>query len=243
MEKRYEALLQIKYQEMLQRIVNATRSRAQTVPKFRDSGNGCIRITIAPLSDLAESWLGGGLSDFSEGFSGLKFNDVCEREWVFPIRPGGSHTILWTDPNDGHTEHINCYAFSAMKIAFMSWWRRRAQANDLKKFRKLVRKLAEGDIPHDLKHFTAENGWAANLGVTCTTVKLDHKDFIRLYVCVSGADEEDDEACALAGMMTVEEFFSTEVCRLTDAGCFKVGEDYLPFSFSVSPDFINLEEA
>lgn len=56
MEKKSN-LLDLKYQDLLWRIVGAVRRQARTIPAFRDSHNGCIRITIVPLTQDADTWL------------------------------------------------------------------------------------------------------------------------------------------------------------------------------------------
>ena len=49
--------------------------------------------------------------------------DICEREFIFKIDPRGSHTIQYVC-EDGHTEPVNCYGYSALKTAWASWKRK-----------------------------------------------------------------------------------------------------------------------
>ena len=90
-----------------------------------------------PLSQLAEAWLGGGLSDFGE-FPDTNVHDVCEREYIYKLNPEGSHTIQFIC-EDGHTEPVNCYGYSALKVAYASWKRQ---------FDKWVQ---DNDIPETLE--------------------------------------------------------------------------------------------
>ncbi len=188
MEKKSN-LLDLKYQDLLWRIVGAVRREARTIPLFRDSHNGCIRITIVPLTQDADIWLGGGTSDFGE-FPEVNIADVCEREFVYKIDPRGSHTIQCVC-EDGHTEPVNCYGYSALKTAWASWKR---------KMRK------SSDEPY-MGYFTEDNGWSVHDGSVCTTVTLDGKDFCRLYVCTSGAKSSEDKQCSLAGILEAQECF------------------------------------
>lgn len=188
MEKKSN-LLDLKYQDLLWRIVGAVRREARTIPLFRDSHNGCIRITIVPLTQDADIWLGGGTSDFGE-FPEVNIADVCEREFVYKIDPRGSHTIQCVC-EDGHTEPVNCYGYSALKTAWACWKR---------KMRK------SSDEPY-MGCFTEDNGWSVHDGSVCTTVTLDGKDFCRLYVCTSGAKSSEDKQCSLAGILEAQECF------------------------------------
>lgn len=233
----YNCLFSFKYQDLLHRIVNRIREKAQRVPAFRDSGNGCIRITMVPLSELADAWLGGGLSDFGE-FPGVNVADICEREFVFAIRPGGSHTIAWKSPDDGHAEPVNCYAYSAMKTAFAAW-RRQFEA-----------RMTEAEVPADTwqerrdqetRYFTEDNGWSTHTGAVYTTLSLDGEDFMRVYVCTSGATEREDEDCSLAGLHEVQDFFygATEMVRQNDPDGIYKGA----LNFEMNPDFVSLYES
>lgn len=192
-------LLNVKYQDLLWRIVGAVRRTAKTIPAFRDSHNGCIRITIVPLCEDAEIWFGGGLSEyqlFDSESMGHEVTDVCEREFVFKIDSRGSHTIQWADPNDGHTEPVNCYGYSALKTAYASRINlaRRGQLND------------NGNA-YGMQYFIEDNGWSMHDGSVCTTVSIAGSDFIMLYVCTSGAKSSEDRACSLAGMLEAQKFF------------------------------------
>lgn len=200
MEKKSN-LLDLKYQDLLWRIVGAVRREAQTIPAFRDSHNGCIRITIVPLTQDADTWLGGGTSSFGE-FPEVNIADVCEREFVYKIDPRGSHTIQYVC-EDGHTEPVNCYGYSALKTAWASWKR---------KFDDAVRKglgetFSDFQFRQHTQFFTEDNGWSMHDGSVCTTVTLGGEDFCRLYVCTSGAKSSEDKECSLAGILEAQEYF------------------------------------
>lgn len=205
MEKK-KGLLEITYQNVVWRIVGAVRRKAQDIPVFRDSHNGCIRITIVPLSRDADEWLGGGLYDDSclydyECHAGAEI-DCCEREFVFKIDPRGSHTIQYVC-EDGHTEPVNCYGYSALKTAWASWKR---------KFDEAVRKglgetFSDFQYRQHTQFFSEDNGWSMHDGSVYTTITLDGEDFVRLYVCTSGAKSSEDKECSLAGILEAQECF------------------------------------
>lgn len=193
MEKN-NVLSEMNYQAMIWRIVGAVRRAAKTIPVFRESHNGCIRITIVPLSRTADAWLG-GLNSYYPSHLGTEVVDTCEREFVFKIDPRGSHTIQWTDPEDGHTEPVNCYGYSALKTAWASKVRAWQNPNRL---------IEPGPASG---YYTEENGWAMHNGAVYATVSLQGEEFMRLYVCTSGAKSSEDLECSLAGMLEAQEYF------------------------------------
>lgn len=231
MEKNYNCLFNLKYQHLIWAIVHETRRAARVIPELRDNKNGCIRITMVPLSSLAEAWLGGGLSETDEHCD-THLPDACEREFVYKIHPEGSHTVQYVC-EDGHTEPVNCYGYSALKVAYASWRRR---------FDRWVEKneipedLADHEFRKQTQHFVAENGYSLDKGVVYTTISLDDVGFIRLYVTVSGAQEGvDDERCALVGLLAAQNYFlkvPNSVYLPEDAG----------LNFALTPDFLSQEE-
>lgn len=234
MEKNYNCLFSLRYQHLLSGVVQRVREKARGIPAFRDSGNGCIRVTMVPLSRLADAWLGGGLSDFA-----VNANDICEREFVFAICPGGSHTIAWKSPDDGPVEPVNCYAYSAMKTAFAAWKR------------QFEKRMVEAEVPIDAWqeqrdremqnfNFTEENGWSTHRGALHTTLSLDGEDFMRIYICTSGATEREDEDCSLAGLHAVQDFFygATEMVRKN----YPDGVYADTLEFKMNPDFVSLQD-
>lgn len=83
MEK--SCVLGISCQKFVRQVVDEVRRVADTYAEMKRNKNGCIRITMVPLSGLADEWLGGSEEDFNP-------QDVCEREFVFKINPEGKHT-------------------------------------------------------------------------------------------------------------------------------------------------------
>ncbi len=231
MGKNYNCLFSLKYQNMIQRIVGATRSAADVVPELRDNKNGCIRITLVPLSQLAEAWLGGGLSDFGF-YPEVNTRDVCEREFIYKIHPEGKHTIQFIC-EDGHTEPVNCYGYSALKVAYASW-KRQFDAEVAQK--NLPEDLISHEFQQRTQFFVAENGYSMDRGVIYATVTLDDEDFLRMYVTVSGAQKgEDDEQCALAGMIAANDYFRNAATSI-------VLPPNTQLDFRMIPDFISVQE-
>lgn len=229
MEKRYDCLFDLIFaglghQMLVREIRSAVRRAARTVPTFRDSKNGCIRITIVPLSPLADMWLGGGLSEYSEDPEGLgEVEDICEREYIFKIHPTGSHTIQWKDPKDGHVEPVNCYGYSALKTAWAAKVRQWQNVN-----RPIEPCPASG-------YYVEENGWSMHEGAVCAEVKYKDEDFIRLYVCTSGAKSEEDLNCSLVGMIAAQKFFE----RASEVFSARAARSRF---FTMSPDFVSMQE-
>lgn len=204
MGKNYDCLFNLKYQNLIWRIVTATRQASSTIPEIRDSKNGCVRVTLVPLSQLADDWLGGGLSNFGQHpEDGIR--DVCEREFVYKLHPEGSHTVRYVC-QDGHTEPVNCYSFSALKVAHASWKR---QFDAWVEEHEMPDDLVSAEYLRQTEYMTAENGYSFEDGTVCLTIRLDGEDFLRLYVTVSGAQESiNDERCAFAGTSEAQEYFS-----------------------------------
>lgn len=188
------------YQELASTIVKAVRERAATIPSFRDSHNGCIRITMVPLCKDADVWLG-GMSNYQTWLNGEE-QDVCEREFVYKIDPRGSHTIQYVC-EDGHTEPVNCYGYSALKTAWASWKRKFDDAVH----RGIGETFSDFQFRQHTQFFSEDNGWSMHDGSVCTTVTLDGEDFCRLYVCTSGAKSDEDKQCSLAGILEAQEYF------------------------------------
>lgn len=206
------------YQELASTIVKAVRGRAATIPAFRDSHNGCIRITMVPLCKDADVWLG-GMSNYQTWLNGEE-QDVCEREFVYKIDPRGSHTIQYVC-EDGHTEPVNCYGYSALKTAWASWKR---------KFDDAVRKglgetFSDFQFRQHTQFFTEENGWSMQSGSVYATISVAEVDFIRLYVCTSGAKSDEDEQCSLYGMLAAQEYCKANLKSLNFTPDFKSAYD------------------
>lgn len=172
------------YGYLLKSIRDTVRKKAQEIPDFK---NGCIRVTFRPCCAEADEWLG-GISDWEQ-------QDVTEYEHVFTITPRGSHTIV---VNNGlGPEKVNCYSYSALKVAHCSLARKRIGV--------LISGVDLND--HDL---TEDNGWANEYGAICIEVSKNNCDYCRIYVSVSGADSFDDLRCAEAAIEAVNGYFSVD---------------------------------
>lgn len=192
------------YQGLLWRIVGGARRKAETIPTFRDSRNGCIRICLIPLCRNADNWLG-ELSCYTYPPGVGVVVDRCEREFVFNIDPSGSHVIQWQDPNIvNHVEPVSCYAYSALKMAYAKW---KHQLRLQLSRGEIAQEAYDQQFREQTKYFTEENGWSRHKGAVGMTVQLRDEDFMQVFVCVSGADSRDDHACALEGMLEAQEFF------------------------------------
>jgi len=180
--------IQIGYRDFLQPIVVAVRREAVSVPAFRNSHNGCIRITAIPLCRAANEWMGG----FRTFHTWLEGNDqdTCSLSLTYKIDPQGSYIVRRTF-EDGHIEPVNCCGCSALKTAWA-----------LEKH-EMRNSFSE---PY-LGYFVESNGWSMEDGAVCTTVMLNDQDFVCLCVCVSGAESSDDARCSLAGMIEAEAYF------------------------------------
>lgn len=128
----------------------------------------------------------------------LEPDDIPDYEFTFAITRGGSRVItgIW----DGIEQKVDCYAFSALKIAHCS------RAQGLKK--GLLSGLELGE-----PHLTEENGYGPYFGAICVEVYKTLGDgslepWCGIYVCVSGADSKDDPKCAFAAIPVINGFFS-----------------------------------
>lgn len=184
---------------LIRDIIKVVRERAKEIPKFA-KGNGAIRILIHPYCEEADDWAG-GLSEFR-----TKKPDVVDYEFTFHIKPGGSHIItgVW----DGVKQRVNCYAYSALKIADCA-------------FAAVKRKGALSGLKLGFRHHTEDNGFGPYPGALCVTIwepnydrmtahEPDLKKFCRIYVCVSGADSKDDLYCAWPAIIKIISFFRNE---------------------------------
>lgn len=102
-------------------------------------------------------------------FPEVNVHDVCEREYVYKLNPEGSHTMLYTC-EDGHTEPVNCYGYSALKVAYASWKR---QYDKWVQDNNISETLEAQELRKKLKYCVAENGYSVDGGVVYTTISLD----------------------------------------------------------------------
>ena len=193
------------YLELVRRIRDGVRKKAQEIPKFRDEGNGAIRILAYPCCKEADDWFG-GLSNFAREYGKyidptdtvkVGKDDIVDYEYTFAITAGGSRVMtgVW----DGVEQKVDCYAYSALKIAHCS------HTQDLG-----VGLISGIDLNDP--YLTEDNGYGPHLGALCVEVTRGNTplDFCGIYVCVSGADSRDDLKCAFVAVDIIKEFFASE---------------------------------
>jgi len=168
--------------EVINSIVDCGRTVKDNIPVFKDTGNGCILIVARPLCREADGWLG-NLSRYDDNGDAI---DVNEYVFARTIAPGGSHTIQWKNPDDGHIEPVNCFAYAMMKVAYLA------------RLAKLGITSDQDEEANRSGYFCEENGYSRHKGAVCTTVYFDGKPLMRLYICFSGAHESEDLECAEA---------------------------------------------
>lgn len=182
-------------------IMKAVREAAQEIPKFRDEKNGACRILIYPCCKDADDWLG-GLSKITD-----EVEDIMDYEWTAAITEGGSRVVKIVE--DGKEYEIDCYAYSALKIAHCS----RAQDED-------AGLLSGLELKAD--YLVEENGYGPYRGALCVEVtdrrventpadgerKIVRRPFCGVYICVSGAESDEDLKCAMAGVPAIKDFFT-----------------------------------
>lgn len=202
MEKNRIYLSNLRYQDLVNRIVSKARQAACAIPELRDSKNGCVRVTMKPLSSLAELWLGGGLSDFYSSP-----NDICPREFPNKLNPEGSYTMQYVC-EDGRVDPVDCYGYSALKVAYASWKR---EFDAWVKDNNISEAESARIYQIRSRQLTPDNGYTLDRGVVYATVKINGADFMEIYISVSGAqDGVVDESCAIAGMQGMRNFFTSE---------------------------------
>lgn len=177
------------YTELGANIRDAVRKKAQEIPEFKNKGDGVIRIFAYPASKEADVWLG-GLSTFD----GSSKPDVACYELSFSITPGGSYimTGVW----DGVKQQVDCYAYSALKIA------------DCVRSRCEMRGMMSGLVTND-PYRREDNGYGPYKGALCFEVYgYPRERFCYVIVCVSGAENDDDDLeCVKAAIDVVKDFF------------------------------------
>ena len=202
MEKNINAtqfFMNVDLNETIKNIVDQGRIAKDKIPVFKETGNGCILIVARPLCQEADAWLGNLSTYDADG------NAVDVQEYVFArtIAPDGSHTIQWKSPGDGHVEPVNCLAYAMMKVTYLARLVKLGITND-----QDTEANASG-------FFCEENGYARHKGAVCTTVYLNDKPLLRLYICFSGAKEEEDLECAEDVTIETRKYLSAYCDQLT----------------------------
>lgn len=176
----------------LQEVLKAVREKTKGVPVFKETENGTIRISIVPFNKKASEWLDDCTDYMFFPRSGP--NDTQISEFVYKIDRGGSHVI---NTKDGP---VDTYAFSAMKVAYCREKMKRYDHKSMKSDRTAKMASRYG--------YVEENGYGGYKGCVCHLVEYyDHGVWLtwaEIYVCVSGASAEEDEACAMASRAVVK---------------------------------------
>lgn len=180
-----------RYQKYYRVGLEAAREQAKNYRKFK-FGNGAIVVGFVPLCREIDEWLG-GLSTFDDTD---KIVDCHEYYHVATIKPGGSHTIDWKDPEDEHVESVSCLAFAHMKLAYMS-----------NLFKKGLKKDSEEYVKEPF--LVNENGYADNDGPVVATLYrntyAEENAILRIWFVTSGADSKDDLTCSAEGIHSMVE--------------------------------------
>lgn len=180
------ALEKLSQHDLIADTVKAVRQEAKKIKVFCTTGNGCVRLTMKPLVGDVDDWLGPGAINIDEMDFGL-------REYVYGIHPLGSHVIAW-EAADGHTEPVNCYAYSSLKTGTRMH------------FSYSTPQMAQARLKN-AQYYTEENGWSTSPGALLSRVYFNNAPILEFVVCVSGAKAEEDEICAIVGLEVANDTF------------------------------------
>lgn len=196
----------VTYLELVNRIKDAVREKAKEVPLFKKNQAGAIRITAKPHCAEAYAWLNGNVHLHYSGFEDFDFEDSAICEHTYPIVKGGKLTNDFGSRAD--PKRVNFYSYTAMKVAYL-WI--------IKDYMDTYTSSMPSRLKYD-KDIIARNGYGVCAGAVCVPIAKeptnnilcgdfdDTYPFMDLYISVSGANPEDDEMCALAGINVFEEF-------------------------------------
>lgn len=200
----------ITYLELADKIKDAVREKAKDVPLFKKNQAGAIRITAFPHCAEAYAWLNGNVNLHYSGLENFDFEDsaICER--TYPIVKGGKLTNDFGSRAD--PKRVDFYSYTAMKIAYLLLIK-----DNLDTVPTTYKSSMSCRLKYD-KDIIARNGYGVCDGAVCVPIAKepinnilcgdfdDPYDFIDLCISVSGANPEEDEMCALAGLEVFEEF-------------------------------------
>ncbi len=196
----------VTYLELVDKIKDAVREEAKKVPLFKKNQAGAIRITAIPHCAEAYAWLSGNVDLHYSGFENFDFEDGAICEHTYPIVKGGKLTNDFGSRAD--PKRVNFYSYTAMKTAYLSLIK---DGSDIYKSSMPCRLKYDKDI-------IARNGYGVCAGAVCVPIVKepinnilcgdfdDPYDFMDLYISVSGANPDEDEMCALAGLDVFDEF-------------------------------------
>jgi hypothetical protein len=178
-------------QELVQEIVQAVRLEVAKVPNF---DNGAIRILLVPKCADTEHWLGDHGVD----------ETICEHDFGYVIKKGASHTRPngWRGEDDGECD---CYGYAALKTAGCSYAIKHGLG------------YRSSDCPNEAVTWGREND-AGCVGYDVSRVythgHAEHvccEPYLRVYISVSGASSDEDELCALAGGVAIEQWCNKDL--------------------------------
>lgn len=106
MERKTSGLV---YQDMLWEVVRAVRKAAPA-----DAQNGRIRISVTPLCQTADGWIG-GISDFSVRYAD---GDICKHEFLFKLKPDSPFVQLGVEESAARaTVNVSDKAFLQIRVS------------------------------------------------------------------------------------------------------------------------------
>ena len=206
-----------KYGALLQSLKVAIRDKASTIENFSEKKQGAVRLLACPFSPIAHEWLGCS-GEFDP-------DDIPDIEDSFVILPGGSRIAIF---HEDTVIVIDTSSMTAMKISQLSRTQELIEPIevDIKELVHVLQNLGymsmekedllasiktmEQLIPilKDILELQGENGFASWRGAVCCKVSYDGEPFAYFYASVSGAEQDEDLACAMSAVEVVKTFFS-----------------------------------
>lgn len=190
--------------DLFDHIVNQIRLTAPSVPTFENGGNGAIVIQVIPESNEANLWAQGhNLIAPEPTLSPDGYPEVSIRTQTYPILPKRDFVIPTADGP------VDCSSYATMKIAH---GRAAIAAGSTA--------LHSGAAFESSDQYLEENGFANHHGAVCIQIgqripgqpclglgygtNCRTEPFATIWVAVSGANQYEDERCAMSGISAVE---------------------------------------
>ena len=206
-----------KYGALVQSLKVAIRDTATTIPNFSEKEHGAVRLLACPFSPIAHEWLGCS-GEFDP-------DDIPDIEDSFAILPKSNRIAIF---HEDKVIVIDTYSMTAMKISWLSRTQELTEPIevDIKELIYVLQNLgfmsfAKEDILSSIKtmeqlisilkdvlELQGENGFASWRGAVCCKVAYDGEPFAYFYASVSGAEQDEDLACAMSAVEVVKTFFS-----------------------------------
>ena len=174
-----------KAEELVEQVVAAVREEAKKIPWFNEQPNGAIMVGISPITKYASDWL---LTSGAKEVDFLPDGELCAT-FCAPINPEGGYEVTFPD---GDVVETKDYAFKKICHCWV------ALSNGFGYVSGLELPFPDLDEEHDFGPYR---------GAIAFQVILDWNWFCRVFVCVSGAKEMEDEQCAAAAIPVVSSFF------------------------------------